>query len=285
SSGLGLQDLPSGVFFDILLRLPVKFLLQCVCKTWCLLIDNPHFANLHLTSNLAASAEKPQLMAFFSYHKNYLTNPLITLKVVNLDTLSHSRTAELANAAGYFIDFVCFGFICFKDKMCGRQVFLFNPLRGEIVMPPPELGPSHFAGTKVFYGLGFDSTAEICKLVRVHAHCARLGAEVHILGTSSWRATQLLLIFQRDPPCLYMETCIGWCTVVPPDRCVESMIITFDTRKEEFKSTPHPDFPTKRYEFFHLFEWKGTLAMVDFTHWHMVVERLLQERVGKRVPD
>jgi len=43
------MDLPQNLIIQILLRLPVKYLIRfkCVCKLWFSLISNPHFANSH----------------------------------------------------------------------------------------------------------------------------------------------------------------------------------------------------------------------------------------------
>ncbi|KAL1816570.1 hypothetical protein ACET3Z_019144 [Daucus carota] len=59
-----INDLPEGMISEILLRLPVKSLLQCksVCKPWLSLISTPHFVQSQLLRAIMASMNTPTLL-------------------------------------------------------------------------------------------------------------------------------------------------------------------------------------------------------------------------------
>ncbi|KAK1398872.1 hypothetical protein POM88_008735 [Heracleum sosnowskyi] len=58
------SDLPEGMITEVLVRLPVKTVLQCksVCKPWLSIISNPHFIKSQLHHAIVASQNNPTLL-------------------------------------------------------------------------------------------------------------------------------------------------------------------------------------------------------------------------------
>ncbi|KAL1816572.1 F-box/kelch-repeat protein At3g23880-like [Daucus carota subsp. sativus] len=72
--------LPEGLISEILLRLPVKSLLQCksVCKPWLSLISTPHFVKSQLHRAITASMNTPTMLCI---HRPTLTEEELARKL------------------------------------------------------------------------------------------------------------------------------------------------------------------------------------------------------------
>ncbi|KAF5732586.1 putative F-box protein [Tripterygium wilfordii] len=231
---------------NILLRLPANLLVRCrqVCRSWCEVIDSLSFAHKHQAS----------------YHME-------EFRVVYYETRSHDKNLYLLN-----IDEPNYSFrrirvhpmiadshmLCWLDYIgyglfyvfCNGQTFLYNPIRGQMLILPLTL-------LSTSYGLGFDNATNTYKLVNVLLLEGKYWIQVYTLGTSSWRQISAV------PPCEF-----DWhLAPVPAYGDVhwgsKNLIVSFDLKKEEFKSTPLPYRDrfqeTRDYK---LFDFRGALAVV-----------------------
>ncbi|KAK7858941.1 f-box/kelch-repeat protein, partial [Quercus suber] len=132
--------------------------------------------------------------------------------------------------------------------------------RQEVIALPPHRA-SYTSMSK--YGLGFDSSTNTYKVVRVFSRGGsfNMGADVYTLGTSSWRP------ISKGPLCRLAGRPIFACGAlhwfvhhyVDRDALKGKYIVSFDVGKEEFGWISPPKF----YSSSHLLDLGGNLAMVD----------------------
>ncbi|XP_038681137.1 F-box protein At5g65850-like isoform X2 [Tripterygium wilfordii] len=182
------------------------------------------------------------------------------------------RIAGFANSYVRLVsNYLGYGLFLFKNNSCVEEAFLYNPIKGEVLMLPRATStstsytPTMLDTIRKSYGLGFDSTTNQYKLVYVcdvgkwkgtHMDIS-LVTKVLTLGSSEWRQ------ISDVPPC-----CIGKDSVAVPASEVihwkplksKGMIVSFDVRKEKFRVTPLPHSLLRQYE---LFSWRETLALTD----------------------
>ena len=97
-----------------------------------------------------------------------------------------------AKSKACFLESCCNGLLCFTEIYDDRVLVLFNPLRQEVIALPPYR--ASLLQRNRNYGLGFDSSTNTYKVVRVFTRGGcdenlsfNMGAEVYTLGTSSRR--------------------------------------------------------------------------------------------------
>ncbi|KAB1226609.1 hypothetical protein CJ030_MR1G023380 [Morella rubra] len=228
------DDIPSDILFNIFLWLPVKSLLQCRCvsKSWRNQLDCPSLANLHMKSLCNHAAEEP-IILLLSYTIVGLQETM-ALYALRYDGKAFLRArkdpiAKFASSFGYYPDSVSYGLLCFSNLYHGGQAFLFNPARREVLfLPQAKLRGSR--GTESWRDISFVPPYLISKWP-VSAH-----RDVH------WMVD-----------CFYL------------DESVEGMIVSFDTKNEQFKLTTHPKFSCRVYRFFYLLELRVSLAIADLS--------------------
>nr|WRO64606.1 MYB transcription factor protein [Rosa persica] len=290
SDNAKLMDLPIDILINILLRLPAKSLCcaQCVCKTLLHIVEARSFATLvHLrllTTASDAVAEVPQLL-LLNVAQDGDNGSLITIspsQIYDGNVLTKSRHGMVSKIAscryGYNVGFVFCNLFFFKDKKYDRDpCFIFNPLRGEVLMlPTSKVQVPHSCRRNMlftdWYGMGFDDITNTYKIARVSGNerCCLL-AQVYILGTSSWKRISLV------PPCNLSTKKISaygdlhWLinrTTTGGQIC----IVSFDFKKEEFYLTPHPALRKPEYSFLslHFVNLRGSMAIVDTSsHTHI----------------
>ncbi|XP_050891593.1 F-box/kelch-repeat protein At3g23880-like [Lathyrus oleraceus] len=132
TAAIQLPDLPEELVSDILLRLPVKSLLQfkCVCKSWKTLISDSQFAKNHLRISTSDPTMTNQQLVF-SYRKppweivSYPLKPLFqnpTTTAVKPVTLSYKDEKIDCIIIGS-----CNGLLCLLDSFPRYCVRLCNP--------------------------------------------------------------------------------------------------------------------------------------------------------------
>ncbi|KAM5558982.1 hypothetical protein ABKV19_020570 [Rosa sericea] len=281
SNNAKLMDLPIDILINILLRLPAKSLCctQCVCKTLLHIVEARSFATLvHLrlfSTSSDAVDEVPQLL-LLNVAQDGDNGSLITIspsQIYDGNVLTKSRHAIVSKIAScrydYNVGFVFCNLFFFKDKKYDRgPCFLFNPLRGEVLMLPKSTVQVPPFRNMVFidwYGMGFDDITNTYKIVRVsgNAHCC-LVAQVYVLGTSSWKQISSV------PPCNLSTEKISaygdlhWLinlSSIGGQIC----IVSFDFKKEEFYLMPHPALRKPEYSilYLHFVNFRGSMAIVD----------------------
>ncbi|KAB1228014.1 hypothetical protein CJ030_MR1G006787 [Morella rubra] len=252
------HELPSDILFDIFLRLPVKSLLRfrCVSPQWCNIIDDPCLA---YTNQIGCAAE--ELKVILLDRPTHKPDDVMLREDGGFLKASLSLVTKLAKSKAYVLEGWCKGLVCFTKVSDDRLLFLFNPLRQEVLALQPESPAPSPSLRKRKYGLGFDSSTNTYKIVRVfESPSHNLCAEVYTLGRSSWRA------ISSSPPCplfgrpTFACGALHWLAsprVTQVDE-LEGKIVSFDISKEKFGLISPPKFRSC-----HLLDLRGDLAVVD----------------------
>ena len=217
------------------------------------MIDDPSLAYMHLTR----SVEEPKMLILD--HQTEKPDTLRFTEVVGgFLKADKNLVTKFAKSKACFLESCCNGLLCFTKIYDDRVLVLFNPLRQEVIALPSYR--ASLLQRNRNYGLGFDSSTNTYKVVRVfirggcHGNLSfNLGAEVYTLGTSSWRP------ISKGPPCRLAGTPIFACGALHWDALKGKYIVSFDVGKEEFGSIS----PPKYYSSSHLLDLGGNLAMVD----------------------
>ncbi|XP_031274873.1 F-box/kelch-repeat protein At3g06240-like [Pistacia vera] len=273
------KHVPDDLVYNIFQRLPGKSLLRlrCASKMWCNNIDGISFANSHEALCTAGDvvSEEPQVLSV----------PLLLGSIVkkvhslvydgndNLMKRNEYPILEfLSNKQGrdYRISQVAYGLLCIEKVDHAQETFLCNPLRGEVLeLPGPGLTNRESIGHTMWYGMGFDSTTDWYKVVRMYYvyEVCEFAAEVYTLGTDSWRRIATTPSCYLSLPGVSAYGDMHWRRHACSNESEEErgkMILTFDFKKEEFKWLSHPDFGCKPCEAFRLINLRGSLAVVSF---------------------
>ena len=210
--------LPVEIANNILLRLPTKSIITCicVCKTWKSLIQNPTFISTHLHLSINNNNNHHLLFGFGSWtQESYALH-----NDDDDDCKQHTRfdfpllVPELGPLNGCLsLVGTCNGLICFFNELSSYEIdtfFLWNPcVRRFVILPSPN-GTLRTQVELVRYiglGFGFDAKTEDYKVVRLVTHwdnpnipSDRPVVEVYSLATGEWR-----MVVALPPICTLLE--------------------------------------------------------------------------------
>ncbi|XP_008242325.1 PREDICTED: F-box protein At1g52490-like [Prunus mume] len=278
------MDLPRDIILDVLTRLPVKSLseMRCTSKTSLNIIDNPFFATLHTSRLLnsavnSTTAGEVQLMLLahsWSSRDNKFLTALQSLKYNDKNGLTKTRGCRaniLSGVGDYNVDFVFCNLICLKQLTGAFKApcLLINPLRGGefLELPINDLIPPY---ARRWYGIGFDSITSTHKIVGVfksmlHKHQV---AYVYTLGTrsSSWREIHSVPQCEFSRKNVFAYGDMHWLVYNDVAGRNPNRIISFDSKKDEFVSTPYPNSSQgfiRGLLVIHLLNLRGCLAIVS----------------------
>ncbi|KAK6160219.1 hypothetical protein DH2020_003600 [Rehmannia glutinosa] len=160
-----IPHIPQDIFQEILSRLPVKTLMRfkSVCKSWKTLISHPNFSKLHLEKSV--DQNRTRFMFLHDYFQ-------CTLAYAPPDGTSETNNKPInTNESNGCVDFLasCNGLFCVGNAK--DEIFLWNPsTRESKKIPGSKIEFPRFSNctwASVFFGLGYDSTSDDYKLVRV----------------------------------------------------------------------------------------------------------------------
>ncbi|KAK6160216.1 hypothetical protein DH2020_003597 [Rehmannia glutinosa] len=160
-----IPHIPQDIFQEILSRLPVKTLMRfkSVCKSWKTLISDPNFSKLHLEKSV--DQNRTRFMFLHDYFQ-------CTLAYAPPDGTSETNNKPInTNESNGCVDFLasCNGLFCVGNAK--DEIFLWNPSTIESKkIPGSKIEFPRFSNctwASVFFGLGYDSTSDDYKLVRV----------------------------------------------------------------------------------------------------------------------
>ncbi|KAM3270891.1 F-box/kelch-repeat protein like [Capsicum chacoense] len=210
------------IVMDILSRLPVKSLLRfkCVSKFWNKLISEPYFKRMHLNvhTNNHNSPKKLLISQVISLPTYYIRSSAIgDRRVYRLSkTIFNFYSFSLSNSGPQLVKdirkldslssfkprsgcvYCCCDGLCFigiwreRDNTQHPSIsLLWNPSTGESIKLPtqyPESSPD-----KYLYGLGYDSTSDDYKIIRIDAFDGvcdyGLPDEILAIKSASWKKT------------------------------------------------------------------------------------------------
>jgi len=223
--------LPEELIVEILVRLPVRLLLQykCVCKTWKTLISDPQFAKSHVLSS-NASLRLVSIVCglgripIISYP---LKLPLEDTSKPQSITLVARHWSRLRHILGS-----CNGLICLYDHRLSK-FRLWNPSINLKSSSSPTILCFH--RKRILYcGFGYDRVNDTYKLLVVvqnKSNSKETKTILYTFGENSWTSVQN---FPCGPPCdtysgfgKFVSGSLNW--IVNKD-----VIISFDLGKETY---------------------------------------------------
>nr|XP_017251010.1 PREDICTED: putative F-box protein At1g47790 [Daucus carota subsp. sativus] len=252
-------DIPEDIVREILLRLPVKLLLQytSVCKTWLSIITSPDFVSSHTHRALMVSLIDPTLLAIGGVDELMLFSRARgnnNHSNINFDRLVMPRLFGIKP----LVINSCNGIICVANLANQNDlVYLWNPPIGKCrKLPDPPRRRSY----RFKIGFGYDSISADYKVVRCdydYNDVRYLEARVHVYSTNAdcWREI-------RPTICLEFRGLWGASIVVNGVVYFENYdeLISFDTHKEIFGRIPLPS--SHRLHMSNVLDFEGAVAMV-----------------------
>ncbi|CAJ2654071.1 F-box/kelch-repeat protein At3g23880-like isoform X1 [Trifolium pratense] len=188
--------LPSELITEILLRLPVKYLIRfkTVCKSWFTLISNPNFAN----SNFQLAATQTRRVLSISAIPRQIRS--IDFQAL-LNNHSASPNPNLSIPIPHFylqIRGSCRGFIFLN---CAIYNLIWNPSTGFCKKLPLSDVNYNFANTRYLYGFGYDQSKDDYLLVSLSYNDSRVGdhsshLQIFSIRDNTWKQIE-------DPPSRY----------------------------------------------------------------------------------
>ncbi|KAM7497687.1 hypothetical protein LguiA_022101 [Lonicera macranthoides] len=238
--------LPSEIFIEILIRLPVKILLRCtsVCKSWYSLVTSPYFITTHLKHNNNNANNQILLRSFFGdncylgidHYSVYRDNDTFD-KLADLDV-------PFSCIDGCFRVIGCSnGLIFFSDDEFGykQTMYLWNPsIRKFVTVPRPRVTFDSKRSFDHAVGFGFDAAAndyKIVRLVYVKSNNIKVPppeVELFELSTGSWRsinAGDFKYVAENQTPHAFLNGVIHWTGYEKGD--LPKLIVSFDLQNEE----------------------------------------------------
>lgn len=252
--------LPEEVIEIIFSKLPADSVLRfkCVNKSWyafiSALIKDPGFVtkNLHNAKNNSSLS-----LIFNTYYPDiygicrgleYPGEPKISSVSLLNDVSEHDPINSVTKDLGLTLSqdgecresdwrlvCQCDGILCLDKGRLVQNLLLCNPALHEFKLIPEPVRPKKFIN--VGLGFGFDFRANKYKLVRIIYQKRKFEAEVHTLGSNSWRKIDLccetLSLYEYGY--MYWE---GLCFWILTTR--EGGILCFDMADEVFHIIPLP---------------------------------------------
>lgn len=199
------------ILYEILLRLPVKTLLQykTICKSWLSLISSSHFVKTHLSIStndtqfthhyLLPKHQKQDYLESYSVYS--MLNKPVT-EAIKIDSPIKNDSQDLAEVVG-----CCNGLVCLKIGK-PMHVFFWNPCTRKI-RRLPELINTELE--LVNFGFGYDEFSDDFKLFVIAGyHGYEKKVSVYSSKSNSWkRIGDFLLTLHWEMGCSQMELYTG----------------------------------------------------------------------------
>ncbi|XP_059670773.1 F-box protein CPR1-like [Cornus florida] len=245
-----MSEIPLELIADILSRLLVKPLLQfrCVSKSWCALIDSPHFIKSHLNQSIKTNTNRMLILSDFDLFSVDLDSP-------NDDELELDH--PLKNQEDTIVIGSCDGLLCLRKSP--TDIALWNPStkkHHKLPVTPIEFSRDRWSCDDTRYGFGYDSVSDDYKVVRITVYSSEddVGSfdlfdsevKVYSLKLNTWRRIQAfpyyLLYSWRNAT--FANGALHW-AVWETDQV---SIAAFDLGVEEYRLVPRPDYSNKMFE-------------------------------------
>ncbi|XP_042500549.1 F-box protein At5g49610-like isoform X1 [Macadamia integrifolia] len=202
-----IMNLPRDIIFEILSRLPIESLLQCmsVCKLWSTFRYDSNFIDLHHTKSIM---HRPPTLVLITSSPMEPKDKLSSILTVSPDREGGGGGGDCRKAKpiplgfeleGNCLDIMgsCNGFICIAEREGLGLICLCNPITRERFMLPKShrILPRTFSNSRPInsVGFGFDSVSKKYKVVRAlyYTNCydkvTRYCEIITVGEESSWR--------------------------------------------------------------------------------------------------
>ncbi|XP_029130377.1 F-box/kelch-repeat protein At3g23880 isoform X2 [Cajanus cajan] len=235
--------LPIELIQEILLRLPVKLLLQlrCVCKSWKTLISDPQFAKNQLRRSPPATH---LILSFTSLSEKVTLRTYPLRSVFNAVTVTPTvLSSPLRNQNGF--DSVvgsCGGIICFAVEQSPGFLVLWNPTIAKFNTLPPL---REYDLSDLVCGFGYDSATHTYKVVAVYSFqrdsVCETEANVLALGTNMWRTIHdFPSVFLLPESGKFVGGSLNW--LASGAASCSRVIVSLDLGNELCEEVPQPDY-------------------------------------------
>ncbi|XP_057426497.1 F-box/kelch-repeat protein At3g23880-like [Lotus japonicus] len=229
---LPLSILPKELIAEILVRLPVRSLLQfrCVCKSWKALISSPQFVKEHLHNSISdTSLTHQRLLTITNGESNGLTTCSLQSIFENPSAPLETLTFPVEPQTYYFIVGSCNGLICLSN--CDGYFILWNPSTRWASRRLPYAPLVYERHLNLHLGFGYDQVNNKYKVLIITCGLPNLSeTRVHTFGTNSWTTVQ-------NPSCAFrwsemsgkfVSGALNWLAKKG------DVIISFDLEKETY---------------------------------------------------
>jgi F-box interacting protein len=249
-----LESLPAEIVTQILLLLPIKSILTCicVCKPWKTLIQNPTFVSSHLHHSITNNNNNNNHFLLFkpcSLNPEDEIKELYALHDNKNDNFTQHTTFDFPlHVPGLNGIYTCNGLVCLTDHI--YNFVLWNPsVRKCMQLPSP---PNVTYKSHASIGFGFDAKNNDFKVVRIVINQNRHNlqkdrpvVEVYSLSTGEWRMitdpSPPICTLSRRAPNAFVNGALHWIAMKwAKDRKVHCFILVFDLGDEVFREIMLP---------------------------------------------
>ncbi|KAL4396211.1 hypothetical protein AHAS_Ahas01G0069200 [Arachis hypogaea] len=240
------DNLPRDLIREILLRLPVRLLLQLkiVCRSWNSLISSPEFANHQLQRSMLT---QPPPLLCWKVPKRAGDVMHCSSQSLILDRQHQPTTFGSHPADGKVIWGSCNGLLCLLQGYPFDTLTLLNPSTRS-VSPSVPFECSHKCGKLVFFGFGYDILHDQYKFVMgcrgsslITDSKVRSGAIVFTFGANPFWKTVDHPVFPYDihgtSNGIFVSGTLNWIVYDPTISTsyeFEWFLLTFDLETELF---------------------------------------------------
>ncbi|KAF6167271.1 hypothetical protein GIB67_043132 [Kingdonia uniflora] len=203
-----LEEFPPEIITNIVLRLPIKCLVQCRCvsKPWCSMIDEPHFAKMYLSvgvkpistpsNRIMVSVRRVAPLGYEHYIAEDTDEGLVIKGTAKIDLPINTYYAQNPSNGLVILESDSRHYIC-------------NPATGKCLLIATE------SRKRLLFGMGFSLSSQEFKVVQVRTYSV-VGANTHssrfevfTLGTQG-RRTAGSLPYRLRCSCLYFNGSLHW---------------------------------------------------------------------------
>ncbi|KEH43632.1 putative F-box domain-containing protein [Medicago truncatula] len=219
------KQLPEELIVDILLKLPVRSLLQCkcVCKSWKTLISNPQFTKTHFLNSI----DSPQL---FSSGIGVRRNPneILSYPVKPLLENPSNSITPLNFSMEHCYDILgsCNGLLCLYD-IYQHNFTLWNPSINLKSKTSPTI---ILSDTEIIidYGFGYDQINDKYKVLVFVLHEYEKTARIYTFGENIWNTFPNFPCYLNSQLGIYLSGTLNWIG----NKDNEYVLISIDLEKE-----------------------------------------------------
>ncbi|KAF6167294.1 hypothetical protein GIB67_043155 [Kingdonia uniflora] len=240
-------EFPPEIITEIVLRLPIKHLLQCRCvsKPWCRMIDDPRFAKMYLSvdDNKPMSSPSSSIIVLV---RRVLTGTFSDELYIAEDTdegLVIKGTAKIdLPISTYYAQNPSNGLVILEYD---SRHYICNPATGKCLLIATE------SRKRLLFGMGFSLSSREFKVVQVrtyfvvgaNTHSSRF--EVFTLGTQG-RRTVGSLPYRLRCSCLYFNGSLHWIvhydySNMSSESFMALRSVSFDLDSEAIGEFPKPE--------------------------------------------